>query len=154
MRALLIVALLASSAATYGQRGEPGSGPRAVEFSALDRNRDGYVTRIEAIAQPEIAKRFAQFDADKDRWFSPAEYLAAREDNERRTLRDAALAARVKAALIAERGIPSRSISVESYEGRVQLSGVVPSPDMASRAGRIVAGVNGVRTVHNNITVK
>lgn len=154
MRALLIAALLASSAATYGQRGEPGGGPRAVEFTALDRNRDGYVTRIEALADQEIHKRFAQFDLNKDRQLSLAEYLAAREDIDKRAQQDAALAARVKAALIAERGIPSRSISVESYEGRVQLSGFVPSPDMASRAGRIVAGVNGVRTVHNNITVK
>jgi hypothetical protein len=156
MRALFIAALLASSAAAYAQpgSGEPGGGPRAADFAALDRNRDGYVTRIEALADQEIHKRFAQFDLNKDRQLSLAEYLAAREDNDKRAQHDAVLAARVRAVLIAERGIPSRSISVESYEGRVQLSGFVPSPDMASRAGRVVAGVNGVRTVHNNITVK
>ena len=156
MRALLIAAVLASSVSAFAQpgSGEPGGGPRAAEFARLDRNGDGYVTRIEALADPEIHKRFAQFDANKDRQLSLAEYLSAREDIDKRAQQDAALAARVKAALIAERGIPSRSISVESYEGRVQLSGFVPSPDMASRAGRIVAGVNGVRTVHNNITVK
>jgi hypothetical protein len=155
MRALLVVASISASAATLGQgSGEPGGGARAAEFSALDRNRDGYVTRIEALADQEIYKRFAQFDANKDRQLSLAEYLAAREDNDKRAQHDAALAARVKAALIAERGIPSRSISVDSYEGRVQLSGFVPSPDMASRAGRVTAGVSGVRTVHNNIVVK
>ena len=155
MRALLIVASLSASAATFGQgSGEPGGGARAAEFAALDRNRDGYVTRIEALADPEIHKRFVQFDANKDWQLSLAEYLAAREDNDKRAQQDAALAARVKAALIAERGIPSRSISVDSYEGRVQLSGFVPSPDMASRAGRVTAGVSGVRTVHNNIVVK
>ncbi|HEV3008686.1 MAG TPA: BON domain-containing protein [Burkholderiales bacterium] len=154
MRALLIAALLASSAAAYAQRGEPGGGPRAVEFTALDRNRDGYVTRIEALADQEIHKRFAQFDANNDRQLSLPEYLAAREDMDKRAQHDAALAARVKAALLAERSIPSKSISVDSYEGRVELSGFVPSPDMASRAGRVVAGVNGVRTVHNNIAVK
>lgn len=155
MRALLIVASLSASAATFGQgSGEPGGGARAAEFAALDRNRDGYVTRIEALADPEIYKRFVQFDINKDRQLSLAEYLAAREDNDKRAQHDAALTARVKAALIAERGIPSRSISVDSYEGRVQLSGFVPSPDMASRAGRVTAGVSGVRTVHNNIVVK
>jgi hypothetical protein len=155
MRALLIVASLSASAATFGQgSGEPGGGARAAEFAALDRNRDGHVTRIEALADPEIYKRFAQFDADKNRQLSLAEYLAAREDNDIRAQHDAALTARVKAALIAERGIPSRSISVETYEGEVQLSGFVPWPDMASRAGRITAGVSGVRTVHNNIVVK
>jgi hypothetical protein len=155
MRALLIVASLSASAGTFGQgSGEPGGGARAAEFAALDRNRDGYVTRIEALADPEIYKRFVQFDANNDRQLSLAEYLAAREDNDKRAQQDAALAARVKAALVAERGIPSRSISVDSYEGRVQLSGFVPSPDMASRAGRVTAGVSGVRTVHNNIVVK
>jgi len=155
MRALLIVASLSASAATFGQgSGEPGGGARAAEFAALDRNRDGYVTRVEALADPEIYKRFVQFDADKNRQLSLAEYLAAREDNDIRAQHDAALTARVKAALIAERGIPSRSISVETYEGEVQLSGFVPWPDMASRAGRITAGVSGVRTVHNNIVVK
>jgi osmotically-inducible protein OsmY len=43
---------------------------------------------------------------------------------------------------------------VETYEGRVQLSGFVGSPDLVSRAGRVTAAVSGVRTVHNNISVK
>ena len=145
MRALFFTALLAASAAACAQ-------PQ--EFAALDRNGDGYLTRLEVAANPEIAKRFAQFDTDKDRRLSAAEYQAAREDNQRRAVRDAALTARVKEALIAASGIPSKTISVETYEGRVHLSGFVPMPDMASRAGRITAGVNGVRTVHNNIAVK
>jgi len=154
MRVLIIAALVASSTAPFAQVGEPGGGPPAAEFAALDRNRDGHVTRIEALADPEIYKRFAQFDANKDRQLSLAEYLAAREDNDKRMQADAALTARVKAALIAERGIPSMAISVETYEGQVQLSGFVPAPDMASRAGRITAGVNGVRSVHDNLLVK
>jgi len=155
MRTLLILVFLASSAAAYPQgSGEPGGGPRAAEFTALDRNGDGYVTRIEALAEQEIHRRFAQFDANKDRQLSLAEYLAAREDIDKRAQHDAALTARVKAALIAERGIPWTAISVETYEGGVQLSGFVPVPDMASRAGRITAGVSGVRTVHNNLIVK
>ena len=145
MRALLFILSLAASAAACAQP----SG-----FAALDRNADGYLTRLEAAADAEIAKRFAQFDLDKDRRLSEAEYRAAREDNERRALRDAALTTRVKEALTAASGIPTKAISVETYEGRVQLSGFVPVADMASRAGRVVAGVNGVRTVHNNITVK
>jgi osmotically-inducible protein OsmY len=145
MRALFFVASLAASAAVCAQ---------AHGFSALDRNQDGYLSRLEVAADPEIAKRFAQFDADRDRRMSQAEYLAAREDNERRTQRDAVLTARVREALVATSGIPSKAIAVQTYEGRVQLSGFVPVADMASRAGRVVAGVDGVRAVHNNITVK
>ena len=61
--------------------------------------------------------------------------------------------ARVKAALLAERGLPSFSISVETYEGRVQLSGFVAAPELVSRVGRLTAAVIGVRTVDNNIGV-
>ena len=145
MRVLLFVSVLAASAAVRAQ-------PH--DFSTLDRNQDGYLSRIEVATVPEIARRFAQFDLDQDRRLSQAEYRAAREDNEKRAQRDEALTARVKEALSAASGIASKTISVESYEGRVQLSGFVPVPDMASRAGRVVAGVDGVRTVHNNITVK
>lgn len=124
------------------------------DFSALDRNRDGYLSRIEALPAPEVSKRFAQFDSDKDKRLSPAEYAAAREDNDRRMQRDAALTARVKAALGAERAIRSTAIAVDAYEGQVQLSGFVPAADMASRAGRVTAGVDGVRFVHNNLAVR
>lgn len=146
MRMLFLAVFIAASAAA--------AHAQTKDFATLDRNSDGYLTRLEASADPEVGKRFAQFDRDSDRRLSPAEYRAAREDNERRAQRDAALTARVKEALGAASGIPTRGISVETYEGRVQLSGFVPMPDMASRAGRIVAAVNGVRTVHNNITVK
>jgi BON domain-containing protein len=145
MRALLIAVPLALGTGAHAQ---------SAEFSALDRNGDGYLSRLEVAAQPDLAKRFTQFDTDRDRRWSRAEYQAARDDNAQRAQRDAALTARVKAALTAERAIASTAISVETYEGEVQLSGFVPAPDMASRAGRLVAGVSGVRTVHNNITVK
>jgi osmotically-inducible protein OsmY len=148
MRVLFIVAFLAASAAVGAQPQQPQ------QFSALDRNQDGYLSRLEAAAEPEIARRFAQFDADKDRRLSHAEYLAAREDNAQRAQRDAVVTARVKEALIAANGIAYKAISVETYEGHVQLSGFVPVPDMASRAGRVVAGVTGVLTVNNNLVVK
>jgi osmotically-inducible protein OsmY len=156
MRALFLAFALSICSAAFAQpgSGEPGGGARAAQFTALDRNADGFVTRIEALGEQEIHKRFTQFDANKDRQLSLAEYLSAREDIDKRAQSDAALTARVKAALIAERGIPWTGISIETYEGGVQLSGFVPAPDMVSRAGRITAGVNGVRTVHNNLTVK
>lgn len=156
MRIVLSLVLTAASAAAVAQiPGEPAAppAPRA-DFAFLDRSKDGYLSKQEALAEREIAKRFASFDADNDGRLSEAEYVRAKEDNEKRMLRDAALTAKVKAALLAEKGIPSMSISVDSYEGRVQLSGFVASPDLVSRAGRVTAGVSGVRTVHNAINVK
>ncbi|HEX2567344.1 MAG TPA: BON domain-containing protein [Burkholderiales bacterium] len=156
MRALVFIGLFLTQLPGWAQpAGEPSPAavPRA-DFAALDRNKDGFLSKLEAAGDREIAKRFSTFDADGDGRLSEAEYIYAKQDNERRILRDAALTARVKAALLAEKGIPSLSISVETYEGQVQLSGFVPAPDIVSRAGRVTAGVSGVRTVHNNIAVK
>jgi len=156
MRALIFLAIALVHAPLWAQ---PAGEPPAVaasraDFAALDRNKDGYLSKLEAAGDREIAKRFANFDADGDGRLSEAEYVYAKQDNDRRVLRDAVLTARVKAALLAEKDIPSLSISVETYEGQVQLSGFVPAPDIVSRAGRVTAGVSGVRTVHNNIAVK
>ena len=118
---LLLMLLSAGASAQYSGEAESRPGPRA-DFLALDRNRDGYISKV--------------------------------EDNEKRIVQDAIVTARVKAALLAERGIPSLSISVETYEGRVQLGGFVKAPDIVSRAGRVTASVSGVRTVDNNITVR
>ena len=145
MRALLLVGFLVFGAAARAQ-------PQ--DFASLDRNGDGYLTRIEAAADPEIAKRFAQFDGDKDRRLSETEFRAARDDGERQARRDAALTARVRQALAAARGIATTAISVDTYEGRVQLSGFVPLADMASRAGRVAAGVSGVLSVQNDVAVR
>src|SRR5688500_8830511 len=106
MRTLVIAATLFSSATALAQSND---------FSTPDRNRDGYLSRIEALGAPEIYKRFAQFDTDTDKRLSPAEYTAARADNDKRVQRDAALTARVKAALVAERAIRANSIAVDAY---------------------------------------
>ncbi len=151
--ALLLLFLSAAALAQSAAEPAPLPGPRP-DFAALDRNRDGYISKVEALANPEVHKRFAAFDMDKDGLLSESEYALAMEDNEKRILRDSFITARVKAALLAEKGIPSLSIAVETYEGRVQLTGFVSAPDIASRAGRVTAGVSGVRTVHNNIAVK
>ena len=126
----------------------------AQDFVALDRNGDGFISRVEALGNPEIQKRLAAFDGDKDGLLSEPEYSQAVQDNNKRILQDTTITARVRAALLAAKGIPSLQIGVETYEGRVQLKGFVNAPDIASRAGRVTAAVDGVRTVHNDIAVK
>lgn len=157
MRTVLVLALsslLASAGAPAAAQGTVEQGMARADFAALDRNKDGYISRHEANGDRETAKRFAQFDSDGDGRLTEIEYIAAQEDNRKRILRDAVITARVKAALLAEKGIPSLSISVDTYEGRVQLAGFVGSPEIVSKAGRLTATVNGVRTVDNNIAVK
>ena len=156
MRSLTAITLALAGAVSFAQPGgepPPVSAPRA-DFAALDKNKDGYLSKLEAAGEREIAKRFGAFDLDKDGRLSESEYALAKQDNEKRILRDTVLTTRVKASLLAEKDISSLSISVETYEGRVQLSGFVGSSDIASRAGRVTAGVVGVRAVHNAISVK
>lgn len=152
---VIALALSAALALTGGAAvaQAPEQGMVRAGFAALDKNRDGHISRHEANGDRETAKRFAQFDSDGDGRLSETEYIAAQEDNKKRILRDSVITARVKAALLAEKGIPSLSISVETYEGRVHLAGFVGAPEIVSKAGRVTASVSGVRTVDNYIAV-
>jgi opacity protein-like surface antigen len=44
-------------------------------FNALDKNRDGYITRVEAAGNPELAKQFKAADKNNDGKLNRAEYL-------------------------------------------------------------------------------
>jgi hyperosmotically inducible protein len=68
---------------------------------------------------------------------------------------DAALTAKVKTAIASDAGLGSASaINVNSYRGVVQLSGFVDSPEKIERAAAAARGVDGVKTVENNLRVK
>ena len=151
MKKLLAAALLAVFASTaWAQKKESGNNA----FDALDRNRDGFLGKEEIAGDRELAKRFAKFDADKDGRWNVNEYVRANQDNDGRVLSDSAITTKVKALLLAERGVPSTSISVETYESRVLLSGFVDTAAIKEKAGKVAAGVSGVKTVQNNLVVK
>ncbi len=67
---------------------------------------------------------------------------------------DSAVTAKVKAAILAEPGLRSLQIGVETYKGAVQLSGFVNSPEARARAGSVTAAVPGVGSVRNDLVVK
>ena len=68
---------------------------------------------------------------------------------------DAALTAKVKTAIASDVGVgTAANINVQTYNGEVQLSGFVSSPDEASRAVHAANSVNGVRVVRNDVRVK
>ena len=81
----------------------------------------------------------------------------AREPNHRSTgefVDDAALTAKVKAALVQDRDAPAMNVNVNTYDGVVQLSGYVQDDRQISRAGQVARGVEGVREVHNDLRVE
>ncbi len=67
---------------------------------------------------------------------------------------DAAITTKVKSALLADQGLSGLSISVETFKGRVQLSGFVNSAEQMERAVKVAQGVSGVRAVENKLSIK
>ena len=151
MKKFLAIALAVAFASTvWAQKKESGNNA----FDALDKNRDGFLSKEEIAGERELAKRFAKFDANKDGRWNVDEYIKANQDNDGRVLSDTAITTKVKALLLAEKGVPSTSISVETYEARVLLSGFVDTKDQIGKAGKVAAGVSGVKKVQNQLVVK
>lgn len=146
--AMTLVLLVSSSA--WAQKKASGNN----SFDNFDKNQDGFLSREEVAGEKELAKRFAAFDADKDGRWNVNEYVKANQDNDGRVLSDSAITTKVKALLLAEKGVPSTSISVETYDGRVLLSGFVSNKEQIAKAGKVAGGVSGVKQVQNNLAVK
>lgn len=67
---------------------------------------------------------------------------------------DAAMTAKVKAALMAEPGIDSLQIDVDTSNGRVTLTGEVDNPQNRQRALQVARGVDGVSGVVDRMSVR
>jgi osmotically-inducible protein OsmY len=67
---------------------------------------------------------------------------------------DSVITTKVKSLLAADDFLKSFEISVESFKGRVQLSGFVNSQKAVDKAGEITRSVQGVTSVKNNLIVK
>lgn len=67
---------------------------------------------------------------------------------------DAALMQQVKTALASEPALRSQSIDVDAMNGTVTLSGAVDSAASKTRANEVAAGVIGVASVVDRLTVK
>ena len=67
---------------------------------------------------------------------------------------DAALAARVKQALVADPGLRSLPMSVATYRGVVQLSGYVDSEVQIQSALAVARGVPGAQSVSNDLHLR
>ncbi len=71
-----------------------------------------------------------------------------------RSLDDKLLTARIKTKLIAEPGIRSLSIDVDTLNGVVTLTGMVKNEEQRRRVLEIVRTTRGVKGVVDNLTVK
>jgi hyperosmotically inducible protein len=67
---------------------------------------------------------------------------------------DTAITAKVKAAILAEPGLKSLQINVDTKDATVTLSGNVSSDQMRDRAKQIAMSTEGVKNVVDNLSVK
>ena len=67
---------------------------------------------------------------------------------------DAGITTSVKARFVEDKTVSASSISVETLNGTVQLSGFAKSTAEKTRAGEIAGGVKNVRAVRNDIAVR
>ena len=67
---------------------------------------------------------------------------------------DAAITTTVKAKLLEDKTVAGTSISVETLNGTVQLSGFAKSTAERTQAENLARGVKNVRAVRNNIIVR
>jgi len=67
---------------------------------------------------------------------------------------DTALTTKVKTAIFEEPTLKSSEINVETFKGKVQLSGFVSSRDAADKAVVVAQNVKGVESVKNDMRIK
>ena len=67
---------------------------------------------------------------------------------------DTGITAKVKAAIFNDSTLKSSEINVETFKGRVQLSGFVNSQADINTAVSLAQAVNGVVTVRNDMRLK
>jgi hyperosmotically inducible periplasmic protein len=67
---------------------------------------------------------------------------------------DAAITAKVKAALISDSRLKATEVKVETTQGSVQLTGMVNTKDQESEAVHTANKVDGVKSVEDLLTVR
>jgi Ca2+-binding EF-hand superfamily protein len=73
----LVAAALALAVGTAKAEDQIGKDKNDPGFNALDKNNDGYLSRAEALGNPNLSKNFKQADKNNDGKLSRMEYLSA-----------------------------------------------------------------------------
>ncbi len=74
--------------------------------------------------------------------------------NAGRVVDDSVITGKVKAALVADPTTKAHQIEVETFQGRVQLSGFVETSEARNRAVEIARNVDGVKDVRNSMQLR
>jgi EF hand len=72
------LALMLAAGAAFAQQSPPATtGAPAMDYSKLDTNGDGVISKDEAKGDPTLSSQFATLDADKDGKLSSSELAKA-----------------------------------------------------------------------------
>jgi osmotically-inducible protein OsmY len=78
----------------------------------------------------------------------------AKQESTGQYVDDTVITTTVKAAILNEPSLKVNEINVETFKGVVQLSGFVRSQDNIATAVKVARGVNGVKSVRNDMRIK
>jgi osmotically-inducible protein OsmY len=78
----------------------------------------------------------------------------AKQESTGQYIDDTVITTAVKAAIFNEPSLKVTEINVETFKGAVQLSGFVRSQDNIVTAMNVTRGVNGVKSVKNDMRLK
>jgi hyperosmotically inducible protein len=162
----LTFALPASAAKTAGERIDDGTIAASIKAGLLDNNATSSMhINVESYKGTVQLSGFVDSEAEKD----TAGKVAARVNGVKKVvnslrvapktslgtrLDDSLLTGKVKAALMEAPEIKSMQINVETRNGVTQLAGFVTNAVMKDKAGKVAAGVKGVKQVDNVLLVK
>ena len=128
------------------------------KFDALDKNKDGLLTRDEIKSLRNYATAFDAADANKDGKLDRGEFINAEAIHDRivagKYVDDSVITARVKTALLQEPELKSLDVSVETQNGVVLLSGFVRDDGQRQKAMKAAVKVNGVASVKDALVVR
>jgi hypothetical protein len=148
----------AGTTPSESQIGMPQASAEGMEFKKLDANRDGYLSYDEVRNAARYRQQFTQADLNHDGRLDPNEAVVAGQLHDRavaeRYARDSWLTAKVKVALLRERGLNSTDVNVETSRQRVLLSGFVASDAQKRKALLVASNVDGVRNVEDGLIVR
>lgn len=153
---VLVTALSGLAIATARADAAPGAAP--LGFNDYDANGDGMVSAEEFRARGGHDEAFKEGDANGDGNLDRDEFVKAKAVNDRfktgKFIHDAWITAKVKALLLHDEDVKGLDVKVQTHKGMVLLSGWVEDARLIPRAEEIARGVEGVKSVGNDLRVK
>lgn len=109
---------------------------------------------VESQAQAEEAVKVAKAVEGVSSVSDKLHVRDAKEQSVKGYAGDAVTTSEIKAKLLADDIVPSRTVKVETTDGVVQLSGSVKNQAQSDRAESIAKAIDGVKSVKNDLKVE